>query len=439
MAIKKVNTPGEYNAQAPSVGESDVTLVLQDKAVKYDGVNVRTDMPQVGDAVYHDGNDVVFIKGSTLNNALLDSSLLTKVGDVDGLFGDYALIRDKNTASNKYLDVCQYSITAISSTNLAIMLRMSPDYAVNTMVNVTLTSAEINATSAAEISAAVAAKATEVGDTKAWWAYLADDNDNKVDSGGTKIIIQCDTCVDYRFYNVSATGCTIAHTTWGDMPAKDNYLKANGKTTNYRGLMNIARGAAYWATQSSRVLSANVAVHSEAGNTDPMKKSDFLNNAYAAELKAYYGTYENYLRGEFGILTPQQQGAFSLPSGKELTMKYALKTAPTKAGGTKYKFPHLYYCYNRSYSIDGLDFGDWFSPGVVEGVQMMDDKTIALVNPTATKMGIPTISNSSYRWLAQRYSVYHAWIFGGNSGYLNFNHVNGAVLSQAVALYKIKH
>ena len=436
MAIKKVNTLSEYNAQTPSVGESDVTLVSQERAVKYDGINVRTDMPQVGDAVYHDNNEAVFIKGKTLKDSLLD---LTKVGDVIGLFGDRILIRDKNTASNKYLDVCQYSITAISSTSLVIKLRMSPDYGVDTTVNVMLTSAAINATSAAEISAAVAAKATEVGDTKAWWAYLANNNDEKVDTGGTKIIIQCDTCVDFRFYNVSATGCTIAHTTWGDLPAKDNYLKVNGKTTNYRGLMNIARGAAYWATNSTRVLSANVAVHSEAGNTDPMKKSDFLTSAYAAELKAYYGTYEKYLAGEFGIVAPQQQGAFSLPSGKEMTMKYALKTAPTKAGGTKYKFPYLYYCYNRSYGIDGLSFGDWFSPGVIEGVQMMDDKTIALVNPTATKMGIPTISNGSSRWFAQRYSAPYAWYFGGSYGNLGSANVHSAILSQAVALYKIKH
>ena len=439
MAIKKVNTQSEYNALAHSVSESDVTLISKERTVKFDGVNVRTNMPQVGDAVYHDGNEVVFIKGSTLNNALLDSSLLTKVGDVDGLFGDNALIRDKNSANNKYLDVCQYSITAISSTTLAIKLRMSPDYSVDTTVDVTLTSAAIDATSAAEISAAVAAKATAVGDTKAWWAYLADANDNKVESGGTKIIIQCDTCVDYRFYNVSATGCTISHTTWGDMPASDTYLKVNGKTTNYCGLMNIARGESYWATSPSRVLSANVAVHSEAGNTNPMKKSDFLNNAFAAELKAYYGTYENYLRGEFGILAPQQYGAFALPSGKELTMKYALKTAPTKDGGTKYKFPHLYYCYNRSYGIAGLDYGDWFAPGVAEGVQMMDDKTLALVNPTATKMGISTISNSTHRWWSRRCGVLNAWFFSGGSGTLNTNSVYGTYLSQAVVLFKIKH
>ncbi|MBO4499225.1 MAG: hypothetical protein J5732_03100 [Bacteroidaceae bacterium] len=439
MAIKKVNTLSEYNAQAPSVGESDVTLISQERAVKYDGVNVRTDMPQIGDAVYHDGNEVLFIKGNTLKNSLLDSLLLTKVGFVCGLFGDYALICDKNSASKKYLDVCQYSITAINSTSLVIKLRMSPNYDVDTTVNVTLTSAAINATSADEISAAVAAKATEVGDTKAWWAYLANDNDEKVTSGGTKIIIQCDTCVDYRFTNVSATGCTIAHTTWGDLPAKSNYLKVNGKTTSYRGLMNIARGAAYWATNSTRVLSANVAVHGEASDTDPMKKSDFLTSAYAAELKAYYGTYEKYLAGEFGILAPQQQGAFSLLSGKEMTMKYALKTAPTKAGSTKYKFPHLYYCYNRSYGVDGLNFGDWFSPGVAEGVQMMDDKTIALVNPTATKMGISTISNSTGRWFAQRYDAKYAWNFSGGYGYLYDNNVCYALLSQAVALYKIKH
>ena len=53
----------------------------------------------------------------------------------------------------------QYAITAISSTTLAIKLRMSPDYAVDTTVDVTLTSTAIDANQRGRDFAA-AAKAT---------------------------------------------------------------------------------------------------------------------------------------------------------------------------------------------------------------------------------------------------------------------------------------
>ena len=259
---------------------------------------------------------------------------------------------------------------------------MSPDYAVDTTVDVTLTSATIDATSAAEISAAVAAKATAVGDTKAWWAYLADADGNKVDSDGTQIIIQCDTCVDYRFYICSATGCTIAHITWGDMPESNTYWRGErGFYTNYWGVQNIARTKA-WATSSGRVPAADEPVGPRAGNDAPVKPSEFENSQYCAGLRAAYKTYEEYLEKCYAVVCPQKYGCFSLPDGATMAERYARKTAPTKDGGTKYKFPALYYGYNRSYGVAGLDFGDWHLPDVLEGTQLMKDACIDTLAPS---------------------------------------------------------
>ena len=445
MAIKKVNNLSEYAAQPKSSTETTLTGVTDGNELRVDGINVRVDTPVLGDAVYADANGYYFYKGGDcLNHALLAAAGLTAVGPVCGFYGGKAVVMNGTEADRKYADVLQYTITAITSTTPTINLRLrdtsksgQAQYDSNIAVTPTLTSTDINATTAAEISAAVAAKAAEVGDTQAWWAYLADADGNKVDEGGTCIVVQCDVWSNYNQYNVSGSGLTISFTTWGDMPANSWYKKLNGQITNYRGLMNIARGAAYWST-NGRAPEADIAVGSEASNTDPVKREEFNTSAFCSVIRNHYKTYEAYLQGEFGIPYPQKWGCFGLPHAKELTLKYALKTAPTKDGGNKYKFPAMYYAYSTTYGIDGLDYGDWYLQGVHEGVQFMDDANIAVINRTLSKMGKTTVSTGAYRWFAQRYNVHGAWFFNGYNGTLNNYYVYYAYRARALALLKFK-
>ena len=438
MAIKSYNTKADYDAAVKSTIESQVSMIETTREIIVDGVNVVTTEPVAGDVVFlDDQNKVIYVKGGAWIQKANIPVAWTHVGYVYHRLGRKVGIIHKDASDEKWLDVCQYAITAISSTTLAIKLRMSPDYAVDTTVDVTLTSAAIDATSAAEISAAVAAKAAEVGDTKDWWAYLADANGNKVESDGTQIIIQCDECVDYRFYIVSATGCTIAHISWGDMPENSTYWRGErGFYTNYWGVMNIARTKA-WATSNGRVPSAQEPVGPRAGNDAPVKPSEFETSEYCANLRAAYKTYEEYLEKCYMVVYPQKFGCFSLPSGKAMAEKYARMTAPTKSGGTKYKYPALYYGYAKSFGVDGLDFGDWYLPGVDEGTPLMKDATLEALAPSITKMGTTAINNSTYRWFAKRYSVNTAWLFHGSHGNLDTGNVNGRFRCQAVALLEI--
>ena len=439
MAIKSYANKAAYDAAVKPTIESQVSLIETTREIIVDGVNVITTNPVVGDLVFlNESNEITYVKGGSWIQKAIIPSAWVHVGYVYLRKGRKVGVIDKNTADLKYLDVCQYAITAISSTTLAIKLRMSPDYAVDTTVDVTLTSTAIDATSAAEISAAVAAKADEVDDTKDWWAYLADAEGNKVESDGTQIIIQCDTCVDYRFYIVSATGCTIAHITWGDMPENSAYWRGErGYYTNYWGVMNIARTKA-WATGSGRVPTAQEPVGPRAGNDAPVKPSEFETSEFCVNLRAAYATYEEYLEKCYMVVYPQKYGCFALPSGKAMAEKYARMTAPTKAGGDKYKYPALYYGYTKSFGVDGLDFGDWYLPGVAEGTMLMKDETLSALASSISKMGTITVNNSTYRWFAERYNVNNAWIFNGYNGYLDSYYVYDSYRCQAVALLEIE-
>ena len=120
-----------------------------------------------------------------------------------------------------------------------------------------------------------------------------------------------------------------------------------------------------------------------------------------------------------------------------MTEKYARMTAPTKAGGDKYKYPALYYGYTKSFGVDGLDFGDWYLPGVAEGTMLMKDETLAALAPSISKMGTTAINNSTNRWFAERYNVSYAWLFSGSGGSLGSGSVYGRYRCQAVALLEI--
>jgi len=65
-------------------------------------------------------------------------------------------------------------------------------------------------------------------------------------------------------------------------------------------------------------------------------------------------------------------------------------------------YPALYYGHNvTTYDgIDGISLGDWFLPGVKEGMLMMNDDIIDVVRTTAAKVGATQINNSTSQWFA---------------------------------------
>lgn len=424
--IEQYNDIASYNSAGKPTTESRVANIKEGNISKFDGVNVpTTDTPVFGDAVYHDENgNKVAIRQDVYNRSLVPASWTHK-GVFLGYYqdgrwrvflGDYTSLPTK-----KALGICQYAWTDAvldgEEHEKTIGLRFGlPDW--NTTQSITFTyTATTLAEAAAACTAAIEAKLAELEASQTtidqWWAYA--------DEANNRVIVQRDDCTDYRFYNCSG----LTHISWGDMPASDNYRKVNGKSTNYRGIMNFKGAASHWGT-NGRTLSANVAVHSEAGNTDPMKLSEFQSSEYAAEIRDYYKTYDAYLRGEFGIQSLLKVGVFALPDGEALTAKYGPMMAPTKSGGTKAMYPHLNWAYLQGGHLWDVD----------EGVLMMEDANLDVINATQTKAGKVTLSNSSHRWFAQRYGAYSFWYFYGTyrTLYGSVSFVYGAGQVGAIAL-----
>ena len=434
MAIKSYNSKADYNAAVKPTTESQVSMIETTREIIVDGVNVVTTQPTVGDVVFlDDQNKVIYVKGGAWIQKANIPAAWTHVGYVYFRKGKQVGVIHKDGAGQKWLDVSQYVWTDVvldgEEHEKTIGLRFGiPDWNTTQSIIFTYTATTL-AEAAAACTAAIEAKLTELGAPQTtidqWWAYADEDNN--------RVIVQRDACTDYRFYN--CTGLT--HITWGDMPESSVYWRGErGYYTNYRGVMNIARTKT-WAAGSGRVPTAQEPIIPSAGNSDPVKPSEYANSEYCANLRAAYATYEEYLEKCYMVFYPQKYGCFALPSGKAMAEKYARMTAPTKSGSTKYKYPALYYGYNKSFGVDGLDFGDWYLPGAAEGTMLMKDETLAVLAPSISKMGTIAINNSTYRWFAQRYNVTYAWLFSGNGGYLNNTYVYNTFRCQAVVLLEI--
>ena len=428
------NFPNEtaYEAAVKPTIESQVAMIENTKTVKYDGVNVIADVPQVGDAVFLDENNKpVIISAPTLIKANVPAAW-TYVGEVlQAVDNNHVLLLYKDASqSRKSLDISQYAWTNVvldgEEHEKTIGLRFGiPDWNTNTDITFTYTATTL-AEVAAACTAAIEAKLTELGAPQTtidqWWAY--DDVDNN------RVIVQRDACTDYRFYNCSG----LTHISWGDMPENSNNgFRINDIAGNER-IMNVARGAAYYGT-SGRTPTADVPLNDAAGI---VKRSDFNNSAYCASLRQAYGTYENYIASEYLVKLPQKLGAFALPDGQAMGERYGGKMVPTKSGSTKAAYPAQNWAYTLSLNAQGMMQGDWHLHGVAEGCMLLRDENLARINKTRQKMGVAQVSSSTARWLAARYNVNGAWFFYGNNGILYNVIVNGAYQVGAVTLLKIK-
>lgn len=430
MAIKAYNNRAAYDAAVKPTTESQVSLIETTREIIVDGRNVVTTEPVAGDVVFTDDqNKVIFVKGGDWLVKANIPAAWTHVGYVYFRKGRQVGVIDKNTADLKWLDVSQFAWTDAAldgaEHSKTIGLRFGvPNWDTTTSITFTYTATTL-AEAAAACTAAIEAKLTELGAPQAtidqWWAYADEENN--------RITVQRDTCTDYRFYNCSG----LTHITWGDMPESSNAgFRAAWLIGNER-IMNDARGAAYYGT-NGRTPTADVPLRAAAGI---VKKADFETSAYCQLLRDTYGTYVEYIRKEYHVVYPQKVGAFKLPDGAAMA-KYAVMTAPTKAGGTKYKYPALWFGYNRNYGAAGLSLGDWHLPSVDEGCRLMDDATLAALTPSISKMGTTAVNNGTARWFAARYNVVTAWNFSGNYGYLSTNGVGNGFRCQAVALLNIE-
>ena len=432
--IKKYADNAAYVAAGMPTEESRVALIADTNEVKIDGVNVLVPVPGDGDAVFidEDGNDR-FVRYDTIQKDLIPEGW-THVGYAFGQRGRTYKVLDKNfpTATFQWLGCWQYAITAVSASAIKFWLHMKGDYAAWVPIEVTLsddTDGYINATTVSEINAALEAAGNtgNVGyENHGYWAFL----------DGDHITVQCDFNGDYRQYQCSdgshaLVGCTMALSVWGDMPASGNVFRRTMASAG-GSPMNLEKAVAY-NTASGSTPTANVAVNS----TTIVKKAAFDESEYCADLRAFYGTYEAYIAANMVKYPHPNYGAFAMIDADEMTRLYGSATFTKKDGTDGVKFPALHTATSVGYGSGKYAQGKWHLSDITEGMEYMDDVTMAKIAAAQTRMNTTLLTNTVGRWFARRYNAHSAWFFSSTFGHLATTNVYNALRCQAVSFCRL--
>lgn len=430
--IKRYPTPEAYAAAGVPTDESRVAQIEQSNEILIDGVNVVVPVPGDGDAVFEDAEgNPRFVRYDTIDKSLLDPSW-THIGFAFGCNGRsvHVMWKDEHTGL-KWLNCWQHTITAISAATIQFYLHMAGDYTAWVPIEVALPDANnsyMNNNNAEAITAALeaAGNSGNVGYAKhGWWAFF----------DGTNIIVQCDLCADYRQYQTydgshPLVGCTMALSVWGDMLASTALWRRTGVST-YHGVMNVEKAVAYYST-NGKTPTANWPLNS----VDYVTRAAFDSSAYCADLRAAYGTYENYIAHSRVMWPHPRYGVFALPDAETMTARYGPATFTKKDGTDAVKFPALNYATEIGFGTGAFAVGKWHLSDVTEGVMYMDDVVYAKLREAQTRMNTVALLNTQYRWFARRYGAYSAWIFFGSSGLMYFSYVFSAFRCKAVTLLK---
>jgi hypothetical protein len=222
----------------------------------------------------------------------------------------------------------------------------------------------------------------------------------------------------------------MALSVWGDMPASSAIWRRTGVSTS-SGVGNVEKAVAYYST-NGKTPTANWPLNS----IDYVTRAAFESSAYCADLRAAYGTYENYIAHSRVMWPHPRYGVFTLPDAETMTTLYGSATFTKKDGTDAAKFPALNYATGIGFGSGEFAVGRWHLSDVTEGVMYMDDVVYAKLREAQTRMNTVALLNTQARWFARRYNAYLAWLFYGISGSMATSNVPFAYRCRAVTLLK---
>ena len=156
----------------------------------------------------------------------------------------------------------------------------------------------------------------------------------------------------------------------------------------------------------------------------------FENSPYMADMRALYGTFDNYLKARM-VKFPSSRGIMAEEFRNGLTFTNTLapitctKYYGTASATTVPLYPCANYCSQISFPSSGLTAGCWSSPSVYElmelhsiityGLPGITNDNCDIVSKAQLKFGGAPLSTSSYLWTPCLYAGQVAWHFDGIS------------------------
>ena len=400
MAILKFDNKAAYDAAAKSTTESTVALIRDGEGIKYNGVNVIVDIPEVGDILFLNANNSKhYLKHDTYVAASFPAGC-TFVGVVFDIQGNTAKILNKTTTSQKWADVFQWKVTGwvLDSTDHAGTVTLYNNTSFGTFTYNAATLSDC----ATQLNSWLAANASN------YTCYLQ----------GSDIILQ------WNAYTTSPgthaiVGLTLTPTMGDEVLASSELTRKSGLRI-YWGVSNYLKYLEYYNTYGS------IPTSMVSDSTDiTMSRTYFNTGEFAANMRTKYGTFENYVASMM-IQNPCPRGIMDGKSGLANTLALANITYTAADGTTQYKYPATRYCNQISYNNADMAQGKWYLPSISELSRLFEQLTYGLIGFTIAQSDVINRSLnatggslqgvSSLRWSSSRNSSGSAWFSGSTGG-----------------------
>ena len=450
--INKYENENAYNSDASAratLGKSTVSMEADTRKLHFDGVNVEVPRKsvRVGTAVYADGNgNLHFVDGATVKSASIPSGW-EFVGVVSLRKGGKALVLHKNENTGIRFTSCwAWEITGIvygSSNTIQFQQRKSTG--TNTFAMVDIGSALVFTPTDIDDAVSKIDTHLKASGNAGGKSYDSDIVANynwhceKLD-GRIWVIADFDSSPSYRQYEVGV----VKNTAVANGPISNNNMwTLAGMDSNYTTIRrNDGVNSSYysiWNKDVVRVKAANQGSPVDQVAHDGYYSEANFNNT--SVLKAYYGTYDKYL-DDLMPKYPVNGGAMKAYAGKGAeTCAIAESVVYTKRDGvtTDYMFTAIHYAKtlkaHSTASVDGMNAGDWYMPGLDEIVDIFSQMKVdgsdpihqAFANAGMSSAYPINPSSNFYRWVPARfYYPIGTWLLYStgdlNDGYFYSGH-----------------
>ena len=422
--IKDFQTVSDYEQATLSLSQTDVALIESGNRVVVHGVNVLVPYPKVGDVVFLDeANKIVFVAWETLQKPGIPA-VWTHVGYVFCVKGRSVSVVNKNNTYARFRGVYKWSYA----------FNNIPQEVVRGEISIAYKDADysgsINAAwsgkSPAAAAAAINNAITNSGKMVHWWATYS----------GTSLIIQSD---DYwtgqgaspvRFYTQqsgSSPYYTISPTNplaYIEGVSDSPFIKNGACVTSNGNVVNVDRAVPYFS-----VNGANGGYDSMApifGQTFIVRKSYYDESEWFADVRDYYGSYENYV-SSFLIMKDQAVRSFD-PLIVSKSAAYAEMKVDDKNGNEKVVFPAIAECMSVNYNNAALAAGKWHLITFNEMCYLLDPDTVSLLGNVTDKMGGTNIDPSLGMCNLS------SWYYNGNMGVCNLTSLDTSIAQAVVEI-----
>lgn len=455
--IQYYKTEAEYAAAAKSSFESQISLVGEDNAVKFDGRNVIVDVRAAltGSIAVLDGASALhFVDVDTYNSASFMSNF-TEVGVVaigvdHPMFRGKIVIVHKTNASKKWSEIYSFKLTGYTLDGTARTGVLSVREAANWATAVDHT-VNYNASTVAGFVQQLNAyfKANAPFTTQSW----------RADADAEGNVTLSFLFSDYRqASNTGKSGFTLAANLLPEIAPSSGMHRRNGQRSGEGTISNLNRALSYFSQDLN-----NATYNPKTPVTSPVRSypickpgylgtSQYSDGDQCAALRAIYGPGEagwQKFMESFLPLLPSKVGVMDKATyGDGLTNTYIMagRTFEKQDGSVIEAHPAAEYCAAVVYNHEALQKGCWHLPDVETLVGILKDIAYPVpvnnrnndkINRALLAIGGTAISNGSYIWSSSRGGAYHAWFSVGGNGYLGSNYLYYAYLALPVALLDV--